>query len=197
MPQQSAPIRQLSRKNRCWRMSWCHSLVYLWREICPRGATMSRTALLLSSLLLSATAFATAQVDERALKSSTPAPPRSVLSPANAVNYIGTTVGGVSWDRPFANDGTWPDGAGADHHWCGGGAFASELADSRAAADSAATQAQNRRPFGLRFFFGSWIARPSDNDIASWAESPGRNASPKFFRLRDSPCFHPLILAEP
>ncbi len=67
---------------------------------------MSRTVILLSSLLLSATAFAAAQVDERALKSSALNAPRSVAAtPQNTVNYTGTNVGGVSWDRPFA-DGT-------------------------------------------------------------------------------------------
>lgn len=73
---------------------------------------MLRNTLISLALLAAFAGTASAQsVNERALKASAVNPPRSVLSPNNAVNYSGTTVGGVSWTRPFA-DGTCCSGLG-------------------------------------------------------------------------------------
>lgn len=70
---------------------------------------MLRKTLVVAALVAAAgQAFA---VDEVALKATTPNAPRTVLQPLNAVSYSDTNVGGVSWDRPFA-DGTCCSGLG-------------------------------------------------------------------------------------
>lgn len=76
---------------------------------------MLRNSLITLALLAgSINAYATGNVinvDERAMKGTEVNLPRSVTSPANAVNYTGTNVGGPQWDRPFA-DGTCCSGLG-------------------------------------------------------------------------------------
>lgn len=60
---------------------------------------------------LAALSFSALAVDEIALKATTLNPARTVVAPANATGFSGTTIGGPEWVRPFA-DGTCCSGLG-------------------------------------------------------------------------------------
>lgn len=60
---------------------------------------------------LASLSFSALAVDEVALKATTLNPARTVLAPANAAGFSGTTTGGPEWVRPFA-DGTCCSGLG-------------------------------------------------------------------------------------